>query len=160
MFLRRCVYGLCITVTMLIIFGFSSQPAEVTRRTSNIIVTPIENVLKQSLYDDTNEAKEWKEIKKIIVKIVRKSAHFFLYFLLSIFVFLYIENSRIRRNLNFLFSCLFTIMYAYTDEFHQTFVLGRTGRVSDVLIDATGAVLGVIFVSYIIKKNSGSSKYR
>lgn len=103
MFLRRCVYGLCITVTMLIIFGFSSQPAEVTRRTSNIIVTPIENVLKQSLYDDTNEAKEWKEIKKIIVKIVRKSAHFFLYFLLSIFVFLYIENSRISRNLNFYF---------------------------------------------------------
>lgn len=33
------------------------------------------------------------------------------------------------------------IVYAATDEFHQRFVPGRTGRVADVLIDSLGAAL-------------------
>ena len=33
--------------------------------------------------------------------------------------------------------------YAMTDEFHQLFVPGRSGRVADVLLDSTGAAVGV-----------------
>ena len=33
--------------------------------------------------------------------------------------------------------------YAASDEFHQLFVEGRAGRVSDVLIDSAGALAGV-----------------
>lgn len=36
-----------------------------------------------------------------------------------------------------------TIFYATTDEFHQTFVPSREGCVRDVLIDSTGAVVGM-----------------
>lgn len=35
------------------------------------------------------------------------------------------------------------VLYAASDEFHQTFVAGRHGRASDVLIDAAGAALGL-----------------
>lgn len=35
------------------------------------------------------------------------------------------------------------VLYAASDEYHQTFVPGRFGRASDVLIDATGAFLGL-----------------
>jgi len=35
------------------------------------------------------------------------------------------------------------ILYAATDEFHQTFVPNRTGSVKDVAIDTTGALLGL-----------------
>ena len=38
---------------------------------------------------------------------------------------------------------LMTLAYAATDEFHQTFVPGRTARVTDVLIDAAGAAAGI-----------------
>lgn len=34
-----------------------------------------------------------------------------------------------------------TVLYAVTDELHQTFVPGRAGAVSDVAIDACGALL-------------------
>ena len=38
-----------------------------------------------------------------------------------------------------------TVLYAVSDEVHQTFVPGRSGRALDVLIDACGALLvGVI----------------
>jgi VanZ family protein len=34
-------------------------------------------------------------------------------------------------------------LYAASDEFHQSFVPGRGAAAADVMIDATGAVLGV-----------------
>lgn len=40
-------------------------------------------------------------------------------------------------------SLLVAVAYAATDEFHQSFVPGRTSRVTDVLIDAVGASMGV-----------------
>lgn len=36
-----------------------------------------------------------------------------------------------------------TVLYAISDEYHQTFVPGRGGSPKDVLIDATGAGLGL-----------------
>lgn len=36
---------------------------------------------------------------------------------------------------------LFTVVYAVSDEWHQTFVPGRAGAVSDVVVDAAGAAL-------------------
>ncbi|MDD5655656.1 MAG: VanZ family protein [Elusimicrobia bacterium] len=36
---------------------------------------------------------------------------------------------------------LLTVLYAMSDEYHQTFVPGRSGRWSDVAVDAAGAAL-------------------
>jgi VanZ family protein len=36
------------------------------------------------------------------------------------------------------------VAYAVTDELHQTFVAGRAGKPLDVLIDAVGALLGLL----------------
>lgn len=40
---------------------------------------------------------------------------------------------------------LFAVLYAAGDEFHQSFVPGRHGAWSDVLIDAAGALLALTF---------------
>lgn len=54
-----------------------------------------------------------------------------------------------------LFICLF---YAVTDEFHQSFIPGRTSLVSDILVDFMGAMigLGLFYLSYykIYKRKS------
>lgn len=36
------------------------------------------------------------------------------------------------------------VLYAASDEFHQLFVPGRSGQLSDVCIDASGVLLGVL----------------
>jgi len=41
-------------------------------------------------------------------------------------------------------SWLIAILYAATDEFHQSFSPGRTPRVTDVMIDAVGAGIGLV----------------
>lgn len=42
--------------------------------------------------------------------------------------------------------------YAATDEFHQLFVPGRSGQVSDVLIDAIGVGVGVLVVNHYARR--------
>ena len=44
-----------------------------------------------------------------------------------------------------------TVFYALTDEIHQIFVPGRAFQISDILVDSTGALIGVI-ASFVILK--------
>ena len=43
-------------------------------------------------------------------------------------------------------SFAFCALYAATDEIHQLFVPGRGGQIRDVLIDSSGALIGLLFV--------------
>ncbi|MBO5332896.1 MAG: VanZ family protein [Clostridia bacterium] len=59
-----------------------------------------------------------------------------------------------------------TVLYAITDEIHQIFVPGRAFQISDILVDSTGALIGIIasfialkIILYITKrrKTNGNS---
>jgi VanZ family protein len=82
--------------------------------------------------------------------IVRKNAHGFLYMTLAIFVSSVIFSLNKKGKdavIYILFICMF---YSVTDEFHQSFVPGRTSMVSDVLVDFCGALIGlaIFYFSY------------
>ena len=74
---------------------------------------------------------------------VRKNAHAFEYIVLAVLVsasFFAFDKKGKQYLIYILFSCLF---FAVTDEFHQSFVPGRTSLVSDVLIDFCGSLIGI-----------------
>jgi len=50
---------------------------------------------------------------------------------------------------------LVAVAYAATDEVHQSLVAGRNARVTDVMIDAAGAVIGVVMGKRWTTTNSG-----
>ncbi len=52
----------------------------------------------------------------------------------------------------FLVAFALTVLYALTDEFHQTKVPTREGKFRDVIIDATGAGLAWYFLVQILPK--------
>ncbi len=52
-------------------------------------------------------------------------------------------------------SWLVAILYAATDEFHQSFSPGRHPRVTDVMIDAVGAGIGLVVAIRCTTTNSG-----
>ena len=52
-----------------------------------------------------------------------------------------------------------TTFYATTDEIHQVFVPGRAFQISDILVDSTGALIGVT-ASFVILKIILSIKKR
>ena len=67
---------------------------------------------------------------------LRKAAHLFEYAVL----FALLRRAAVGRARAF----AFCVLYAVTDEFHQSFVPGRRGAASDVLVDAAGALTGLL----------------
>jgi VanZ family protein len=71
---------------------------------------------------------------------IRKNAHFLLYFVLGMLVM----NALIQTGYkNIWLALLICVLYAVSDEVHQTFVPGRGGMVSDVVLDSVGAFIGI-----------------
>ena len=86
---------------------------------------------------------------------VRKLGHFSEYLMLGFFSFSYFSNLFLKSDKfrdfkkTMSISWIFSILYAASDEFHQTFVAGRDGNIIDVLIDSSGALVGIIISSII-----------
>lgn len=89
----------------------------------------------------------WKEDEQIefaetIDHPVRKCAHATEYAILGILVYFIVKDPN-RRWL--WIAWIVCILYASSDEFHQLFVPGRSGQISDVCLDSCGALVGILF---------------
>lgn len=134
-----------------VIFGFSSKSGDESNVQSKSIiesvadVTNVKNIEKVKTTDGTYSVKKTSIVMDRLNKIVRKFAHASIYFVLSIFVMSFIfiikKENKFRYYLIGIFICF---LYACTDEFHQLYVPGRTGRFTDAIIDTLGASMGCI----------------
>lgn len=94
---------------------------------------------------------------------VRKAAHFTEYGILALLVVnvegafnLFSQSGLIKRLIKYSFiSAGFSLIYACSDEFHQSFIDGRGPAVMDVCIDFSGAVTFVLlfFLLFRAKHN-------
>lgn len=73
---------------------------------------------------------------------VRKTAHFTEYAILG-FLLTGAASLSIGWK-SFLYPGITGVLYAASDEFHQLFVPGRSGQISDVLLDSAGVCFGVL----------------
>lgn len=74
---------------------------------------------------------------------VRKGAHMFLYAVLGILSMCFFTViAKYKPPYNTLYTVIFCMLYAATDEFHQLFVPGRGAQVRDVVIDTCGSLIG------------------
>lgn len=84
--------------------------------------------------------------------VVRKTAHFLEYTILFVLFYRGLSNTTVFPLKKRLFLAFFlTIIYAITDEFHQTKVNGRTGRPFDIGVDSLGTLGGLVFVQKLVK---------
>lgn len=85
---------------------------------------------------------------ELLHAIVRKCAHLTEYFVFSLLVLRSLRDGRKRQTLKLaLITIAIVAAYASTDEFHQSFVPGRTAAVTDVLIDTTGGAIAQVLVA-------------
>ena len=139
--MRKKICILLAVLWMGFIFYMSHQPEKISRVQSNNVIRVIKKVSKS------------EEIKKNINSfVVRKGAHMFLFCVLGILFFGSVYNGDNILKSVFI-ALLLAFLYACSDEYHQTFVVGRTGQFNDVLIDFSGAFIGVLIVSLIVKLN-------
>ena len=139
---------------MAVIFTFSSRNADLSTEDSHR-AGRIAAELAVPGFDDLAP----EEQEQIILRLdhpVRKAAHMTEYAVLGVLLAGSFDEARgvsasgeagaagaglFRRMLT-----AFSIgtLYAVTDELHQTFVPGRSGQVSDVVLDSAGVLLGIL----------------
>lgn len=90
----------------------------------------------QSSFPTTEKLPAWPFLDKVL--------HVAVYALLGFLVFRAVSTGRLAKNLNLalLISALFTGLYGLSDEWHQSFVPGRSPEVADALADLIGGILG------------------
>lgn len=147
------------------IFQFSAMNSDSSNSASSGIV---EHTISKVL-DATNEAgitdshpdpEKLAKAAKLLNAPLRKVVHATVYFVLAL---LLLSLSRVAfGDKKYLLSCVITILlcfvFALTDEYHQTFVAGRTGQILDVLIDTAGACVAILlFSSYFVVWKLGRS---
>jgi VanZ family protein len=90
--------------------------------------------------------------------LVRKSAHFFSYGLLSVFSFfawratLPVSRAWVARWS--ILAVLLTLAAGCADEFHQSFLPSRTSSLRDVGIDVAGAIFMQLVIAVVLRHRS------
>ena len=127
--MKYFIKKLSVALWMVFIYMFSSEVSTTSSTRSGKIVDTVSTYLTLS--------------EEILTFLIRKSAHLALYFILGVLVFSLIREY--TKETAKLIICTLAVVatYAVIDETHQMFVSGRSGEIRDVLIDVTGAAIGI-----------------
>jgi len=150
---KRVVAALPAVVIMIIIFLFSAQHAEQSSESSDYIAEKLCEIREVIIETCTTKEAEpvSKEHMKDLTFIIRKLAHTMEYAVLGISLCYFFYQMIQKRWHLFLFTLVTGFLYACSDEWHQSFVPGRSCEFRDVLIDTNGVFLGIIIFYLIVK---------
>ena len=140
----RCLALLAAVVCMLAIFFFSSQDIWKSKDISGSLLQLVFQKFFSGLPAERFETANL---------IFRKCAHFCIYAGLSACAAVFLSTFRGKLWWKFGLTVLVSFIYAALDEWHQTFVSGRTGSFRDVMIDTCGALLGVAIVFFFVRRS-------
>ena len=124
-----------------VIFAFSAQTGEESGELSGAIVHGSVGLMGElgALFRT-----DWDALQ-LLSLLVRKGAHMGVFFILTGLLFLGFRKLWTDRKACMTWAMGLCAVLAALDEFHQLFVPGRDGKLSDVLIDTCGAVCFLLF---------------
>ena len=131
---------------VLVIIGFilyqGTRPISTSLQSSDYLVYKLMNLLEKV------RAYHEEELYRLLHVLVRKGAHLFEYAMLGSFLYLLFKCFKQREYNCWIYALFLVLLCATIDEFFQSFV-GRTSSVRDVLIDFSGAIIGLSVISFI-----------
>ena len=145
---KKIILSILVIIWMTVIFMFSNQNAVTSQNTSDNVSEKIVDTVTEVTNKKITE-NEKKNIIEDIRFVIRKTAHFTLYCILGILIYLLLNEFNISKKI--VISILLCLMYAISDEIHQMFVSDRTAKILDVFIDTAGSFVGIMLCN-IIKK--------
>lgn len=138
----KCVITSLTLLWMVIIFSFSAQPAAQSAGMSGGIM--------EKLNQGSNQIPVigWILESGFTEHILRKGAHVAEYAVLGQLLLLCVKAYLPEKSgwQQAALACLLGVLYALSDEYHQTFVAGRSGELKDVCIDSLGVMSGVLLI--------------
>ena len=131
---------------MILIFSFSGQNGEKSGTVSKDSIENAWEILHPS--HTAEDAERKRTIVEEAQLLIRKSAHFLIYAGLGFWSLGTLYTFSVDRRIAIPTSLLFCFFYASVDEMHQYFVPGRSGAISDVYLDALGAVTMIAVMTF------------
>ncbi len=153
--MKKVLWTSALIIWMIVIFIFSNQNGEKSQKTSDGLIKNVVNIVYQISNRELTKEKEEQIIENTSL-IIRKMAHFTVYFILGIISYFTLKNYQVQ-NIVF-YSILICVLYACSDEIHQLFSAGRSGKILDVMIDTSGSILGIYIISRIHKETNKSEE--
>lgn len=127
----RFKYWFPVFFWMLIIFWMST--GTFSAQNTSLIIEPVLHLLMP-----------WASAHKIVMlhDVIRKCGHFVEYFILGLLLFRSFRSNSVEFGTwrRILYSAIIVVLYAFSDELHQSFVCTRTASVFDAGIDAMGGI--------------------
>ena len=146
--MKRKIFIIFAVAVMVMIFCFSMQNSSESSGISGGVTEFILKKLTHDYRDMTTAEKRY--LFKTAEHIIRKLAHFSVYTVLGFCV-----SSAVGRRKIFSAGSLLTVCigfaYACSDELHQYFVSGRSCRFTDVMIDTSGVIAGIIISMILLR---------
>lgn len=129
-----------------VIFSFSLRPAsESSQMSMGFGRWLVETFLPGFL--DKLEAMSQEQLD-FLHFLLRKTGHFSEYFVLGALSMLTLGQTKLRcRKMTGIGFC---VLVASVDETIQLFVSGRSGQVTDVVLDGCGAMAGIVVVAFVL----------
>ncbi len=142
---KQIFLWILVILWMTLIFCFSSQNSDESAELSGGFITTFFSTFMDNF--DNLSSDEKNDIIESMQFFTRKSAHAFVYMVLAFLSSTALYSHKLKIKLVVPIAFGITVIYAITDEIHQLFVPGRAGRISDVIIDSTGGLIGLgVFV--------------
>lgn len=148
---KKLILWILIFVWMITIFMFSAQNGDESSELSQGFLRAF---ILRFTPDNISE-----DIVNMMEYIIRKCAHMTEYAVFGILIFCQIKLYRLfEKEWNRIVMAVICVMiYASTDEIHQLFVGGRSGRFTDVLIDTAGGFIGIMAAAFIAARHQGKN---
>lgn len=119
-----------LVVWCFVIFYLSNQTSDVSGKNSLNVLNNILFFLSDDILVSLNS-------------IFREFMHSGVFFILGVFTYI---SFRYNFTKVFVFSLLFCMLYALSDEVHQLFVSGRAFELIDLTLDFIGSLIGICLV--------------
>lgn len=132
---------------MLVIFLFSSQNGEESGASSDLLTDWFVKIIG-FWYNNLTDTEQLCWYGRFSL-MIRKCAHMTEYGILAVFVANWLRFRMCKHTWSmWLFTLVVTIIYAASDEFHQTFVSDRSGNFLDVFVDFCGMIIGLSLLTF------------
>ena len=138
--MKKVISIILVIIWMIVIFYLSNQNSLETNETTGLIYK-LFHINTDSIF---------------VFVLIRKFAHFFEYLILGILVYYMFKQFNVNKTI--ICTLLLCIIYSCSDEIHQLFIPGRTGKIIDCLIDALGSITGILLYKIVEKLHKRLSK--
>jgi len=131
-----------------VIFNFSNDNgSQSSSKSERLLIKIVETFKHEELTFDEKE-----KLNNKYGLLIRKMAHMFSYFILSILAYLLLSQIYGLKPVTIIYTLIFCFIYACTDEIHQAFIPDRGPSIIDVLIDTCGSLVFLLIPILILLK--------